>query len=208
MSKVRAVVYFVISPTEGPEYRTYVDEDEQAMGGIHAIERTLESESYWFTRVGQIWGEPHPYGFTYSDSDLAQLPEPHEHAWQTGRLNPAFGKSEIEKRAFREVFQAIQRMLDAWKQNDGNTVEAYALKALKIGSQQLVSLTTGLLALQRIHEVVEITVIKFWYDPIWMSKPTPCDLLLAEYSLRIPIQLRWAEGENLISVEVMPAAAC
>jgi hypothetical protein len=208
ISKIQAMVYFVISPMEGPEYRIYVDEDLQAIGGVHALERNLESQSYWFAHVGQILGNPHPNGATFSDSELAQLPDPHERAWQTGRLNPAFGKSEIEKRAFKGVFQAIQRMLDAWKRNDGQTVDAYALKELKISSQQLMSLTTGLFALQRIHEVLEITVIKFWYDPMWLVKPTPSDLVLAEYSLRVPVQIRWAAAENLISAEVMPAAFC
>ena len=65
------------------------------------------------------------YGVTFQDADLAQLPETPEDAWQTGRLNPAFGKSEIEKLAFREVFQAIQRMLDTWKTYEDTVVEAY-----------------------------------------------------------------------------------
>jgi len=204
-----AIVYFVLSPLEGPAYRICQDEELQAMGGVHALERLLESQSYWFVNLGQIGLKHDPYfGDTFQDSDLAQLPDPPEEAWQTGRLNPAFGKSEIEKRAFREVFQAIQRVLDTWKTYEDTTVEAYALKELKISPQQLVSLTTGLRALKRVHDVLEVTTVKFWYDSQWLSKPVPTDVVLAEYSFKIPVQLRWAADHQLISVEILPAALC
>jgi hypothetical protein len=93
-------------------------------------------------------------GVTFQDSELAKLPEPPEGTWQTGRLNPAFRQSDIEKRAFQEVFQAIQRMLDSWRTTDGTTVESFALKELKISAPRLVSLTTGLCALKKVHEFV------------------------------------------------------
>jgi hypothetical protein len=100
-------------------------------------------------------------------------------------------------------------MLDTWKTNEGTAVEAYALKELKISPQRLVSLTTGLYALQRVHDVLEVTAVKFWYDSLWLSKPVPADdLVLTEYSLKIPPQLRWAADQRLISVEVSPAALC
>jgi len=41
-------VYFVVSPNNGPGYRVYLEDDLQAVGGVHAVERALESESYWF----------------------------------------------------------------------------------------------------------------------------------------------------------------
>jgi len=205
-----AIVYFVVSPLEGPAYRICQDDELQAMGGVHALERVLERQSYWFVHVGQIGVKQHQYGVTFQDSELAKLPEPPEDAWQTGRLNPAFGKSEIEKRAFREVFQAIQRMLDTWKSNEGITVEAYALKELKISAQRLMSLTTGLRALKRVHDVLEVTIVKFWYESVWRSKPMPSDhaFVLAEYSFKLPLQLRWATDERLISVEILPLASC
>jgi hypothetical protein len=209
-SGIDAIVYFVVSPLEGPGYRICQDDELQAAGGVHALERCLENECYWFAQLGEISGRRTPHlGVIFHDSDLAQLPDPAEEAWQTGRLNPAFGKSEIEKRAFREVFQAIQRMLDTWKTYEDTTVEAYALKELKISPQRLVSLTTGLRALKRVHDVVEATIVKFWYDSLWPSKPVPgVDLNLAEYSFKIPLQLRWAADHRLISVEILPAALC
>ena len=41
-----AIVYFVVSPLEGPGYRTCEDDELQAMGGVHALERLCESHSY------------------------------------------------------------------------------------------------------------------------------------------------------------------
>jgi len=89
-------------------------------------------------------------------------------------------------------------------------VEAYALKELKISPQRLVSLTTGLRALKRVHDVLEVTTVNFWYDSEWRSKPVPGDpdLVLGEYSFKIPLQLRWATDQRLISVEILSAALC
>jgi hypothetical protein len=194
-----AIVYFVISPLEGPAYRICGDDDLQAIGGVHALERRLENESYWFARMAS----------RSRILRLAKLPEPPEGTWQTGRLNPAFRQSDIEKRAFQEVFQAIQRMLDSWRTTDGTTVESFALKELKISAPRLVSLTTGLCALKKVHEFVEVTAVKFWYDSLWLSKPVPSDeLVLAEYSFRIPLQLRWAADHRLISVQILRTASC
>ena len=204
-----AVVYFVISPLQGPAYRICGDDDLQAMGGVHALERRLENESYWFARMGQISLKLNSDGVTFQDSELAKLPEPLEGAWQTGRLNPAYRQSEVEKRAFQEVFQAIQRMLDSWRTIDGTTVESFALKELKISAPRLVSLTTGLCALKKVHELVEVTAVKFWYDSQWLSKPVPIDeLVLAEYSFKIPLQLRWAADHHLIIVHILRTGSC
>lgn len=177
--------------------------------GVHALERHLEKQSYWFARMGQISLNLNPDGATFQDSDLAKLPEPLENEWKIGRLIPSFGQSEIQKQAFKEAFQAIQRLLDLWRTNDGTTVEAYALKELKISAPRLVSLTTGLCALKKVHDIVEVTVVKFWYDPLWLSKPVPLDeLVLAEYSLKIPLQLQWSADHRLISVRILPIATC
>jgi hypothetical protein len=204
-----AVVYFVISPLEGPAYRICGDDDLQAMGGVHALERRLENESYWFARMGQISLKLNSDGVTFQDSELAKLPEPLEGAWQTGRLNPAYRQSEVEKRAFQEVFQAIQRMLGSWRTINGTTVESFALKELKISAPRLASLTTGLCALKKVHEFVEVTAVKFWYDSQWLSKPVPIDeLVLAEYSFKIPLQLRWAADHHLISVHILRTGSC
>lgn len=199
--KVEAIVYLVISPTEEPGYRLYGR-------GVHAVERALETQSYWFVRLGQIHGWRDWQGVTFSVSTFADLPQPSESAWQIGRLNPAFGRSEVSKYAFEAAFRAVERMLDSWKRNEDGIVEAYTLKELIISPQQLESLTTELYNSGKVHEVPQITVIKYWYDDLEQGRHLPWDLALAEYFLRIPLQFRWAAGENLLSVEVMPFAPC
>jgi hypothetical protein len=49
-----AIVYFVVSPLEGPGYWTCEDAELQPIGGVHALERLLERQSYWFVHLGQI----------------------------------------------------------------------------------------------------------------------------------------------------------
>jgi hypothetical protein len=130
-----AVVYFVISPLEGPACRICGDDDLQAVGGVHALERRLENESYWFARMGQISFKLNSDGVTFQDSELAKLPEPPDGAWQTA--------------------------------------------------------------------------VRFWYDSLWLSKPVLIDeLVQAEYSFRIPLQLRWAADHRLISVQISRTAYC
>jgi hypothetical protein len=44
---------------------------------------------------------------------------------------------------------------------------------------------------------------------VWLSKPVPIDeLALAEYSFKIPRQLRWAADQRLISVQILRIACC
>ena len=130
-------------------------------------------------------------------------PLPAETIWKTGRRNPAFAGSELERRAFRAMYRAIERMLDAWKIEENQTVDAYALKELKINPDVLRSVTNGLQTIRRVHEIVEITVIKYWYDLSWQGPHLPSDLVLGEYSLRIPLEIMLSTSEVLINVEVM-----
>jgi len=85
----KAIVYFVISPLKGPAYHICGDDELQAVGGVHAFERHLDNQSYWFARMGQISLKRDLNGVTFQDSDLAKPPGPSEGARQTGRLNPA-----------------------------------------------------------------------------------------------------------------------
>jgi hypothetical protein len=88
-------------------------------------------------------------------------------------------------------------------------VEAYALKEVKISSDRLLMLTRSLCSLQRVHEIVRITTIKYWYHAGWPQPNLPGDdLVLAEYSIRIPLQVRWSGDENMVHVEVMTIASC
>ena len=203
-----ALCYLAFSPNWAAAHRIYTDEDIYASGGIHAIEQILEMETYWFVRLGTIRGDVESHALTFQESDIAELPLPAETIWKTGRRNPAFAGSELERRAFRAMYRAIERMLDAWKIEENQTVDAYALKELKINPDVLRSVTNGLQTIRRVHEIVEITVIKYWYDLSWPGPHLPSDLVLGEYSLRIPVEIMWSASERLINVEVMNMCLC
>ena len=85
-------------------------------------------------------------------------------------------------------------------------VDAYTLKQLKISGPQLVRVASALQTLPRVHEIVEISVIKYWYESRWAGPQFP-DLVLAEFSVNIPLQFR-RSIEQAIAVEVVPFASC
>ena len=96
-----------------------------------------------------------------------------------------------------------------WKCERDGLVEAYALKEVKICSDRLLMLTRSLSSLQKVHEITRITTIKYWYDPSWPEPNLPGDdLVLAEYSIRIPLQVQWSGDENLVHAEVMTIGSC
>jgi hypothetical protein len=205
-----AIVYFVISPERGPEERIYEDGDLQAVGGVHALEVLLERQSYWFVQLGEVRGELSTYGVSFPESEFARLPEPPEHKWRVGRRNPAFRGSELERRVFEAVFEVVEHTLDSWKKLDQDgAIEAYALKELKINRDRLLALISALRIVPKVYEIAEIVIIKFWYDPSWQEPHLPYDdMILAEYSIRIALQIEWSGDEKLVRIEVMPIATC
>jgi hypothetical protein len=206
---IEAIVYFVASPDGGPQHRIYDDEDVQALGGVHAIEMLLERESYWFIRLGEVRGQLGPAGVSYELAAFARLPKPAAGRCRIGRRNPAFRASELERYVFEAIFKAIERMLECWKCERDGLVEAYALKEVKISPDRLLMLTRSLHSLKRVHEITGITAIKYWYDESWPEPNLPGDdLVVAEYSIRIPLQVQWSGDEKLVRVEVMTIASC
>jgi hypothetical protein len=167
----------------------------------------LETESYWFVRLGEIRGEAGPRGVTFSGAELSKLTMPPETAWQIGRRNPGFHRRELEQRVFKATFGAVERLLKSWNSERDGVVDAYALKELKISSECLVSLTNGLHNLQQVHDIARITVMKYWYDATWPDPHEP-DLVLAEYSLDVPFRVQWSTGEEIVNVQVLPLSPC
>jgi hypothetical protein len=161
LGRSTAVVYFVASPGTGPGYQIYTEENLEACGGVHALERTLETETYWFVHLGEIAVTQGSSAVFFKNSDLAMLPEPPEHTWKIGRRNPAFGRAELDRYVFRAGFEAVEQMISLWKQDDEVVVDAYALKELKLSRQRLGALTNALNTLQKTQEVVEISVMKY-----------------------------------------------
>ena len=48
------LVYFAHCPTHGPEHRIYAETNLHTAGSIRAVESVIESETYWFMRLGVI----------------------------------------------------------------------------------------------------------------------------------------------------------
>ena len=199
--------YRVISPDHGLSHQVFDEEDIQAYGGIHAIERTLERDSYWFIRLGTMHGQADPGGTMYRDSELSSLTVPPRNTWQVGRRNPSFRRTDLERLVFDATFGAVERLLESWGCQEDGVVDAYALKELRIGLDCLIAITDGLRNLPRIHGVAGITVLKYWYDPEW-SQPHEPDMVLAEFPLDIPNRVQWSAGGNIVDAETLRLSSC
>jgi hypothetical protein len=126
------VVYSVVSPESGRAHRVYDEEDIQAAGGIHALERTLERDCYWFARLGEFKGEVGDCGATYIYAEYSKLTSSPEVAWRIGMRNPAYREAELERLLFQATFEAIETLLKSWNREEDGVVDAYALKELKL----------------------------------------------------------------------------
>ena len=113
----------------------------------------------------------------------------------------------VERHVFTAIFGAVERLLRSWNIEKDGVVDAYALKELKIGSECLASLTNGLHNVQRVHEIVRVTVMKYWYDVDW-PEPHDLDTVLAEYSLDVPFRVQWSVGAEIVDVQVLPLSFC
>jgi len=58
VNPIGVAVYFIVSPEIGPSHYFCWEEDVLASGGVHAIERKLEKECYWFVYLGKVGGTP------------------------------------------------------------------------------------------------------------------------------------------------------
>ena len=202
------VVYAMVSPSQGLTYPVYSEEDIQSLGGIHAIERILEKDSYWFVRLGIIFGEADPRGITYADTEFSKLViPPHQDTWQIGKRNPGYRGSELERIVFKAIYGCVERFLQSWNWECSGLVYAYALKELRIHAQCLILLSNCLKSMRQAHEVVHVTVTKYWYGSDW-PEPHEADLALAELSFDIPFRVQWAGGEEIIDVQVLRPSLC
>jgi hypothetical protein len=201
-----ALVYFVVSPEYGPGHSTFEEESILARGGIQAIEQDLKAGNYWYGYLGKVWGDRGPRSLTFQESEFALLPKPDEIAWKVGRCNPAFSGSELERLTFHAAYSAISRMLESWKQVENGTVDAHSIKELKISRPQLRRVAGAFTTLPVVYEVVEVSVIKFWYDSSWPQPQFP-DLVLAEFPLTICLQFRRSIDDTVVA-DVLPPGSC
>lgn len=203
------IVYLVWSAERGPRHRVLSEEVIHAAGGIPAIKREFEKESYWFVCLGRIGGEEeNGCGITFRESASTALPAVPESAWGIGRRNPGFGRPELERLVFKSIFHSVERMFAGWALAEDRVVNAYALKKLRIGSKRLRALLNILNSTGKVYDVISIDVIKYWYP----SSPAPQlpvdETILAEFTLNIPFEVRWSTRDRLISTRVMPISPC
>lgn len=207
-STTEAIVYFLVSPEQGSVRRIYTDEDLLSLGGVHSLERLLEKQCYWFVPLGRIRAETSVVGLTFKESELDGLPEPLERCWRLGRRHPAFRGSTLERHTFQAAFDAVELTLRGWEVEEDGGIEAYALKELKISGNCLRGVIGALHVLPKVHEVIEITILKYWYDEDLPGPHLPEGFVGPEFTLKLPIQFVWSESKQLVRAQVMPLALC
>jgi len=69
-------------------------------------------------------------------------------------------------------------------------------------------LASALTTIRRAHDIVEMTALKYWYDPQWATRVLTQDVILDEFPLTVPVQLRWGSGEKAVVAEVLPISYC
>jgi len=69
-------------------------------------------------------------------------------------------------------------------------------------------LASSLCAVGEAFDILQITVIKYWYDLKWKDSTPSEDLILAEFALSVPIRIRWGWGEHLVVSDVEPLYSC
>jgi hypothetical protein len=97
-------------------------------------------------------------------------------------------------------------MLESWKQVEDGTADAHSIKELKISRPQLKRVAGALTTLRVVYEVVEVLVIKFWYDSSWPEPQFP-DLVLGEFPLTIPLQFR-RSIYDIVVADAVPPGSC
>jgi hypothetical protein len=139
---------------------------------------------------GTIEGQRSASGYSCTDEALAALPEADPGAWRLGRRNPSFQHGQVERLVFQSLFQSLSEFLRGWNHEEDGFISAYPLKKIKISANRISAIASALASIRRAQDVVEMTVLKYWYDPDWkMTWPTN-DLILGEFPLTVPLQFQ------------------
>jgi hypothetical protein len=205
--KTELIVYWCHSVERGPEHCVFDEDDIQAAGGINNVETELQRDSCWFARLGVIEAQQSSRGWSYTDEAISALPEdPGE--WRLGRHNPAFRRGALERHVFESLFRGLSAWLKNWAHEEEEAVSAYVIKQIDISPDRLSSIASALTSIGRAYEVAGMTVIKYWYDPEWEVTWLPCDLILAEFPVSIPVRLRLDSAEEAIATDILPGSSC
>jgi hypothetical protein len=206
--KTELIVYWCHSFERGPEHRVFDEDDIQVAGGINGIEMELQRDSCWFARLGVIEAQQSARGWSYTDEAIAALPEADPGEWRLGRLNPAFRRGPFERHIFESLFRNLSAMLKNWAHEEEEAISGYVIKQIDISPDRLSSIASALASIRHAHEVVGLTVIKYWYDPEWKVTSLPCDLILAQVPISIPVRLRLDGAEEGIATDVLLNSSC
>jgi hypothetical protein len=191
--------------------RIYEDAELQAMGGAHVLELELQCGSYWYSFLGRVVGERPAGGkWMMQSSALAARSTPAVSAMHPGRCHPGFRTGDLERWVFDAIGEAIQTELDKWEEPDDRDVNAYGFKSISITRDEVASIAAVLRANKPAHCVLEIQLIKYWYDPTWGSGGVPdTDLITDEFAVSIPLRVRWSTmKDGLVTADVLRLNSC
>ena len=206
--KTELIVYSCHHVERGPELHIFDEDDIQAAGGMYNVERELQRDSYWVVRLGTIEGEESVSGWSCTDEALAGLPEADPGGGHLGRRNPSFQRGQLERLIFQSLFQSLSAFLKGWNHEEDGLINAYTLRMIKISPNRLSSIAGALTSIRRAHDVIGLTVLKYWYDPEWKMTWPSNDLILAEFSLVVPLQFRWGNGEGVVTTDILTLSSC
>jgi hypothetical protein len=206
--KAELVVYSCHCVDHGPEQRVFDEDDIRAAGGIIGVETELQRDCYWFVRLGMIEAQQGSSGWSFTDEAIAELVVPNLSAWRLGRRNPASRRGAFERHVFETLFLDLSAFLKGWNHEEEGSINAYVIKRIDISPDRISSIASALTPIRRAHDVVDMTVLKYWYDPDWKITYPSEDLILAELSVSIPVRLRLDGAEGAIVTDILPSSSC
>ncbi len=152
-----------------------------------------------------------------------------------GRRHPAFEGNELELCIFDSMFCSLETYLNSWRRKDTGFVESYAIKELGITRRRLSSLASGLKAMGRVNDLVTLTVLKYEclaplrsastkdilgkfpllrdaehdiFGEFAFPRDTNAQDIVGEFTLTLPLQLRWCTNGLPVATDVMPVCSC
>jgi hypothetical protein len=146
---------------------------------------------------GEIQSEGDLGGLVYEETNFSTLTVPPkkrlEH-WGSPIRAPQTGPRAARLQS--PLSRLLSVLLKSWNLEEDGVVDVNALKELKINSERLRLPTNGSHALPQ-----------HWYDPDW-PEPHESDLLLGEFSLDVPVRVRWSAGHTIVDAQVLRLYLC
>ena len=87
-------------------------------------------------------------------------------------------------------------------------ISAYTPKEIRITANRLSSIASALTSIRRAQDVVEMTVLKYEYDPESKIEWLTDDEILGESPLTVPVQFRWGTGDRAVATDILTISSC